>query len=453
MTQLIAPAPRPSPLAPRPYQFPRFHRGALDNGIRLVVAPVRKAPLVSITAVFEAGATADPVDGSGLAQLTARLLLEGTDALDGGALAERFEMIGASVDAHADWDVALVSVTALTERIDEAFHLIGDVLTTPSFPEREVERLKAERAADIMQLRTEPRALADEAFDRVVYEDGSRFALPAGGTLEHVRAITRDDVRAFYEARYRPAGLTLIVAGDIDVDAATALAARVLGGWQGTEVPYVPVVDRPGRATRAVHVVTKSDAPQTELRIGHVGTSRRTPDYFAVVVMNAILGGLFSSRINLNLREANGFTYGAFSGFDWRRQAGPFAVSTAVKTEVTAAAVREVLSEIDRMRSAPVEASELSLATSYLDGVFPIRYETTDAIAAALTNLVIYDMADDWFDTYRERVRAVTAADVLDAAQRYLKPDELQVVAVGDPATIRGELEQLGVGPVTDHVV
>jgi len=442
------PAPRPTPLAPRPYHFPRFERASLANGIRLLVAPVSKAPLVSITALVEAGATADPVGRSGLAQLAARLLLEGTERLDGAALADGFEMLGASIDAHADWDVAILSLTALTEHIDEAFALAGEVLRTPSFPEREVERLKAERVADILQLRTEPRGLADEAFDRFVYAPDSRFALPAGGTLPDVRAITRDDVQRFYAARYRPDGLTLVVAGDVSVERATALAERVLGDWRGEPVSYVPTDDRPGRTTRVVHLVAKGDAPQSELRIGHVGTTRRTSDYFPIVVMNAILGGLFSSRINLNLRETHGYTYGAFSGFDWRRQAGPFAVSTAVKTEVTADAVREVLHEIDRMRSAPVEPAELSLATSYLDGVFPIRYETTEAIAAALANLAIYEMSDDWFDRYRERVRAVTADDVQQAAQRYLHPDQLQIVVVGDPAAVRAPLDALGVGEV-----
>jgi zinc protease len=165
--------------------------------------------------------------------------------------------------------------------------------------------------------------------------------------------------------------------------------------------------------------------------------------------MNAVLGGLFSSRINLNLREAHGYTYGAFSGFDWRRGAGPFVVDTAVKTAVTDAAAREILNEIERMRAAEVRPEELSLATSYLDGVFPIRYETTDAIAAALANLIIYGLPDDYFDRYREHVRAVTAADVLAAARAHLHPDRVQIVAVGDPAVVRGPLAALGVGPVT----
>jgi zinc protease len=197
-----------------------------------------------------------------------------------------------------------------------------------------------------------------------------------------------------------------------------------------------------------VHVIAKADASQSELRIGHPGVPRNTPDYFPTVVMNAVLGGLFSSRINLNLREVHGYTYGAFSAFDWRRRAGPFLVDTAVKTAVTDAAAREILNEIERMRVEEIRPEELSLATSYLDGVFPIRYETTDAIAAALANVVIYELPDDYFDRYRDRVRGVTATDVLVAARTHLHPDRMQIVAVGDPATIRAPLELLGVGPV-----
>jgi zinc protease len=175
---------------------------------------------------------------------------------------------------------------------------------------------------------------------------------------------------------------------------------------------------------------------------------RRHPDYFPIVVMNAILGGLFSSRINLNLREAHAYTYGAFSSFDWRRDAGPFSVATAVRSDVTDAAVREILVEIDRMRAGEVSDSELTLATSYLDGVFPIRFESTTAIANALASLVSYGLPNDYFDRYRANIRAVTATDVLNAARTHVRPDHLQIVAVGDPALVRAPLEQLSVGPV-----
>jgi zinc protease len=416
--------------------------------MRLVVASVPKLPVVTVLLIIEAGATTDPPGRDGLAQLTARLLPEGTARSSGVEFAERLERLGASVDAHADWDVAVARVTVLTEHLDEAMELFGEMLRTPAFPEREVERLKAERLADLLQIRAEPGALADMMFARFAYEPASRYSRPGGGATRDVEAMTRDDVVRFYESRFRPGGMTLVAAGDITAERAEQLARETFGDWSGTPAAVDTTSDAPARQTRAVHVISKSDAPQSELRVGHPGAPRNTPDYFPTVVMNAVLGGLFSSRINLNLREAHGYTYGAFSGFDWRRRAGPFVVDTAVKTQVTDAAAREILNEIERMRAEEIRPEELSLATSYLDGVFPIRYETTDAIAAALANLIIYGLPDDYFDRYRERVRAVTAADVLTAARAHLHPDRIQIVAVGDPAAIREPMEALGVGEV-----
>jgi zinc protease len=200
--------------------------------------------------------------------------------------------------------------------------------------------------------------------------------------------------------------------------------------------------------TRRITIVPKAEAPQSELRIGHVGLPRPHPDYFDVVVMNAILGGLFNSRVNLNLREKHGYTYGAFTAFDWRRAAGPFVASAAVRSDATDASVREVLAEIDRIRGDRVGDDELSLAISYLDGVFPIRFETTAAIAAALSSLVVYGLPGDYFDTYRERVRGVNADRVLRAAREHLHPERMQIVAVGDAGTITEPLRALGIGPV-----
>ncbi|MGH7654964.1 MAG: M16 family metallopeptidase, partial [Gemmatimonadaceae bacterium] len=266
-----------------------------------------------------------------------------------------------------------------------------------------------------------------------------------------VRALDAGQLRAFHAARYVPGATTLVFAGDVTGNRAVQLAERAFGAWRGTAASVARVDDRVAQAGRQVHIVNKSGAPQSELRVGHAGVPRSHPEYFPIVVMNALLGGLFSSRINLNLRERNAFTYGARSAFEWRRGAGPFVVSTAVKTEVSDAATREIVNEITRMREEKVSASELSLATAYLDGVFPIRYETTNAVAQAVAIAQVYGLGDDYYTRYRERIRAVTADDVLRAAQTFLHPDALLIAAVGDGAVIRGPMEQLGLGTVHVH--
>lgn len=438
---------RPAAGAPRPYQFPRFERTSLPNGLKIVVAPISKLPIVTITVLADAGAVCDPPGRFGLAQLTAKLLLEGTTSGDGVAITDRFERLGASIEAHADWDVAAVTMTTLTDKLRPSFELLGEVLRGPAFSEREVDRLKGERLAELLQLRAEPRGLADELFSRFLYESSSRYAQPDGGNERSVQSLTQEAVAKFYADRYSP-GMTLIAAGDVRPAEIETLAKEVLGDWTGKVAAPASASDSAGRESRAVHIVNKPDAPQSELRIGHLGLPRRHPDYFSAVIMNAVLGGLFSSRINLNLREAHGYTYGASSYFDWRRQRGPWVVATAVASEVTHAAATEVIKEIERIRVSPISNDELTLATSYLDGVFPIRFETTSAIASALTTLVVYDLPDDWYDEYRERVRSVTTADVLTAAQRHLHPEALQMVVVGSASAVRAHMDEMGFGPL-----
>ncbi len=445
--------PRPGAGAPRPYHFPDFERRALPNGLRLVVAPVHRLPLVSVVVVVDAGAASDPAGREGLAVLTARALVEGTASMDAVALVERVEGLGSALDSGADWDAAVVSLTALAPKLGDAFEVLADVLVRPAFPAREVDRLKGERLAELLHLRSEPRGLAEEALARAVYADGSRYARPEAGGEASVAALTEADVRAFHAARYHPAATTVIVAGDVTADAAEALVARTLGTWDGPAAPAPAPADAPASTTRRVHLVPKADAAQSEVRLGHVGVRRDTPDYFPLLVMNSILGGLFNSRVNMNLRERHGYTYGARSGFDWRRAAGPFTVESAVASDVTVAAAKEMLIEIDRIREEPVGADELSLATSYLDGVFPIRYETTAAIASALASAVVYGLPDDYFDAYRERVRGVTADDVRRVAREHLRPDALQLLVVGDAAAVQGPLEAFAFGPIVVHDV
>lgn len=442
-------ASRPQPGPRRQYHFPRFERRRFENGLELIVSPVHKLPVVTVAAVFDAGAVCDPRGREGTAQLVAKLLLEGTERSEGAELTEQFERLGASIDAHADWDAAGVTMTVLAEHLPEAFSLLGEVIRTPAFRQRELERLKAERLAELLQLRAEPRGLADELFARFLYTPESRYARFEAGDEQSVQRIEREHLLGFYEARYLPAGTTVIVVGDIDVDRAEAIVQQALGDWSGGAPTRLVADDHPARQDRAVHLVAKADAPQSELRIGHVGIPRTHPDFFPVNVMNAVLGGLFNSRINLNLREAHGYTYGAFSVFEWRREAGPFVVHTAVRSDVTEAAAREILTEIDRMRAEAISAEELSLATNYLDGVFPIRFESTAAIAAALSVLALFRLPEDYYDTYREHVRAVSTQQVLEAAQRYLHPSALQMVVVGDPEAVRAPLEAMHFGPLS----
>jgi zinc protease len=338
----------------------------------------------------------------------------------------------------------------LSEHFGAAFQLLAEVIRSPALPGREIDRLRHERLAELLELRTEPRGLADERYAGLLFNPASRYSLPEDGPASTVSRLTEAQCRAWHAARFTPAATTVVVCGDVVVADTLRVVSAALGDWAGTAIPTADVDDSPASTTRTVHLIQRTDAPQTELRIGHVGLRRNQPDYFDVVVMNAILGGVFNSRINLNLREEHAYTYGAFSSFDWRRDAGAFTVSTAVATSVTADATREVLRELDRMRSGPPTDEELSLATSYLDGVFPIRFETTEAIASALAMQRILDLPDDYFDTYRDRIRAVTAEGVARAACAHLHVDTLQVLAVGDSDTIRPGLEALDIGPVVD---
>ena len=442
---------RPKPGPVRSYRFPDFIDERLPSGIRLVTAPVAKLPVVTVLVIVDAGSADDPPGKEGVAALTAGLLLEGTARFSGAELAEKFELLGASVESGADWDSAFAKITMLSNRVDEATTLLGEVLSEPAFPEREVERLKAERLAEILQLETEPRGLADEKFSEFLYSASSRYSKPDEGSSESVSGLSRDDVEEFYRMRYRTSSTTVVVAGDVSADKARTLVTNAFRGWASGTSERRQLIATPRTNRKTVHIINKRDAPQSELRIGHVGLPRKTPDFFPTLVMNAVLGGLFGSRINLNLREAHGYTYGASSFYDWRRGPGPFVVSTAVQSEVTTPALREILLEIERIRAARIAEDELSLARDYLDGVFPIRYETTSAIASALATLVIYALPADYYDAYRTNIRGVTVDDVLRAARAHLHPDDLQTVVVGDASVIRESLAELELGDLQIH--
>lgn len=443
--------PRPSGGTPRPYRFPSFETRILANGLRLIVAPAHAYPVVTTLAVIEAGATRDPRNREGLAQLTTRALLEGTRDMDALALTMRLESLGTTLDTGADWDSAIVQLTALSSRIDDALSVLAEVLQRPAFPEHELERLRAERLADLAQLRSEPRGLADVYFSRLLYDGASRFARMAGGDEASVVRLTREAAQQFHAAYFQPNATALMIVGDITIERAVELANLHFGAWDGAAPPVTEPPASQRHLDRRVHLINKAGASQSEIRVGHVALPRLHDDYFPMVVMNAILGGLFSSRLNLNLRERHAYTYGAHSAFDWRRAASPFEISTAVETAVTADALREIMAEFAQIREQAVSETELSLAVSYLMGVFPIRFETTAEVAGGLANVEIFRLPSNYFDTYRERIAAVTTADVLRVAQTHLDPSRLQAVICGDAEAIRESVDALGIGPITIH--
>lgn len=441
-------AQRPLPDPPRPYRFPPFQRSLLANGLQVLVAEVPRLPLVTLRMLFDAGAASDPVDEAGLAWLTTRAMAEGTRQYDGAQLAREFEKLGGALGTRVSWDSAGVQTTVLRPRATAALELLAKVVREPAFPEREVLRLRDERLAELLELRSEPRSLADERFSEFLYKPGSRYGLPEGGNESTVQALSREACLRFHARRFGPLAATLIAVGDIKLGEVVTAAERLFGDWRLELPPTKEVAAESARRERAVAVIHRPRAPQTEIRAGHIGLPRAHPDYFSVVVMNAILGGLFNSRLNLNLRERHGYTYGASSAFNWRRGAGPFVVSAAVATEVTLPAVTEILRELEGMRATPPKPEELTLATSFLQGVFPLRFETTEAIASALASLVIFGLPEDYYDRYRELVGRVTLTDVHLAAQRHLHPEELQLVLVGDYDQIGKPLEDARLGPV-----
>jgi len=437
---------RPSPGPPRPYQFPAFTRKRLASGVVVLVAPVRRLPVCTLSVVVDAGAELDPPGLEGCAVLTARAMEEGTRQHQGLEFTERLERIGAALSATADWDSASFSMSVMAERLPAALDLLAGVIREPAFPSNEIERLREERLSEIAQIRSEPRGLASETFSRVVYNADSRYAVPVGGSETTVRALAREDLVRHHGSFFTPARTVVIVAGDVVPQEVEGLVESAFTGWSVATAPAEPRRGSTGARDGRVFVLDREDAPQSELRVGHPGVPRATPDYFPLILLNAILGGLFSSRINLNLREEHAYTYGAHSAFDWRRGAGPFTVRTAVESGVTAAAVTEILKEIERLREEPVTDAELSLARDYLSGVFPIRFETSLAIAAALAQMVTYDLSPDYYDTYRDRISEVTAADILRVAGDHLQPSRLSVVVVGDASQVLEPLRGMNMG-------
>jgi zinc protease len=441
---------RPTPGTPRPYDFPAVSRATLDNGLTVLVADLPGRPLVTASLILPIGAADEPAAVGGSAVLAARALTEGTERYDAIALIEAAERLGASLHAEAGWDASSIGVDVPASRLEPALALLAEVLRHPTFPVADVERLRDERLNDLLQAQADPRRRADETYIGTIYAPASPYHRPAAGTRETVEGLTQDVVRRAYERTQDPGRATLVVAGDLGGQDPVALAAAALGDWTrstGAVVAEAPNDEGSGSG-RIVRVVHRPGSVQTEIRIGHVGLRRRIPDFHAVSVMSAILGGLFNSRLNLQLRETKGYTYGAGAGFDLRRGAGPFTARAAVNTEVTVPAVLDTLAELERMRDTRVTDDELAAARDFLVGVFPLRFETPGAVAGALAGLAVHDLPLDELVDYRSRIEAVDVEAIAAAAAAHLHVDRAAIVLVGDVDAFGPALEAAGLGTI-----
>ncbi|MEO8438111.1 MAG: pitrilysin family protein [Chloroflexota bacterium] len=446
-------AERPSPGAPRPYEFPVVTARRLPNGLSIMVVDLPGRPLVSATMVVTGGAAEEPAELAGATVLTARALTEGTERYEAIALVEAAERLGASLHAEAGWDALTVGVDVPAARLAPALELAAEVLLHPSFPESEVERLRDERLNDLLQVRADPRRRVDEAFVGTIYAPESPYHRPSGGTRETVERLGSADLRRVYWGTIDPGRATLVIGGDLGGQDVLALAERLFGDW--TAAPGVAgadareIVDTGSSVGRIVRVIHRPGSVQTEIRIGHRGLPRLIEDFHAVSVMSAILGGLFNSRLNMKLREEKGYTYGAGAGFDMRRAAGPFAARVAVNTEVTVPAILDTIAELDRMRAAPVAESELAAARDFLIGVFPLRFETAGAVVGALGSLAVYGLGVEELIGYRRAIESVGIDDISAAAAAHLHVSEAAIVLVGDVDAFGPDLEAVGLGRIS----
>lgn len=435
----------------RPFEIAPIHRTVLANGLTVYVARQGQVPIATVDAVVDAGSIRERAEQAGLAQLSMQALEAGAAGRTGAELAWAFEREGVEPGIIAGWDDGHLVATTPAERLDAVVALLRDVVCEPTFDAAEVDRLRGEQVAEILQRGQEPRSVANDAFARLLYGDDVAYGRNPVGLRPRVEALGREDAAAHHRRWFTPGTTALVFAGDVEVDLATVLVERHFGSWTGGERGPEPAPQTGRAAPAGIHLVDRPGSVQSEIRVGHIGVERLHPDYPALLVMNTLFGGAFTSRLNLNLREKHGFTYGVRSGFSFRRTAGPFSIQTAVATDVTVRAVTEILAETAKLREEGAAADEVKNAKDYLAGVMPLELQTSRQLAARVTDLFTFGLTPDHLAGYRDRIARVTADDVHRVALEQIDPDRFVIAIVGDAAAIRGPLEQLGAGNVTVH--
>lgn len=435
----------PEPGPPEPVSFPTIEKSTLANGLNVWTVRHAQVPVVAFSLLIRRGASSDPAGKHGLAAMTADMLDEGSGERSAIEMHQAIARLGTQLETDIGSDAAVAGFTVLGRFADRALSLLADVVVRPSLRDDDVARVRQLRLHRLTQLRDVPSAIADRAFLSLLYGAHPYGHSPIG-TEQALASMTVDDVRAFHERAMRPSVATLIAVGDCDHDTIRRLAQDAFGEWHGAATDgdaTDPELPQPPRLS----IVPRPGAPQSELRIGHVSAPRSTPDYHALVTGNMVLGGQFSSRINLNLREDKGFTYGARTAFEFRRRAGPFVLQVGVQTSATAQSIAESMNEITAMVSTrPITPEELRLAAAALTRGYARNFETADQIARAATQLALYDLPDTYFADFVPRVEQLTTGEVTSALARHLQASRLTTVIVGDYDAIGASLEDLGMG-------
>ena len=442
------PVPGPDPA----FRFPAFEQHRLRGGLRVWTVEQRALPVVSFLVLVPSGAAADPAGLEGLAALTADLLDEGSDGRSAIEVQETLARIGSELDTEVGPDATLVLLTTLSKHAERALDVLSGVVTRPALAEADFSRVRELRLNRLLQLRDSPAAVADHVFLRELFR-GHPYGHLSIGTAPGLRAAAPADPVAFHRDRYGPADTVVIAVGDGRHDRLARMVENAFGGWLSRRAGGEPGAQAgtsvPGPGTRPSRRLTVVDRPggQSEIRIGHVAVERTHPDYHALLVLNVALGGQFVSRVNMNLRQDKGFTYGARTSFDFRREPGPFALQAAVHLASTTDAIRESLKEIDEIRGArPVSESELVTARAALTKGYPRNFETAEQVARALAQIALYGLPDDSLERFVPAIESVTASRVTEVARRHLRPDDLLVTIVGEMAAIGPGLGELGLG-------
>ena len=443
----------PVPGASPAFRFPSIAKQRLESGLSVWTVEHRSVPVVTMVALVGIGSAVDPDEQPGLASLTGDMLDEGAGDRTALEVNDALAGIGAQFDTEVGPDATILTLTTLARFRDRALELLGDIVTRPRFDAHEFERVRNLRMNRLRQLRDLAPAVADRAFVSTVY-DGHPYGHLAIGTERALKGIALDDVVAFHQRAYRPAETTLVIVGDGShaelLDSVRAAFGRWLGGAT-RDAALQASLDRclypPARTAGGIALVDRPSAAQSELRLGHVGVPRRSPDYHALLVLNMVLGGQFVSRINMNLREDKGFTYGARTSFDFRRGPGPFQLQVSVQTSVTGAAITEAMRELSDVCGArPVDDRELDLARASLTLGYPRNFETAEQIARSVGQLALYDLPDDYFERFVPTIEALDISAITRVASAHLRPDRLTAIIVGDRAAVEPQVSGLGLG-------